>query len=329
MAILRQERHSEYASGVEELFVITSTMTSATIPAQLPHLFVFVLKIVTRDDPKDDTLARVARIADLTTLPQGRAAGLASAPGTGVEYLATSCRVTYPTLNEALDAKTAIKDRVNALINDWINFQANFNAPDPTPDNITLPTVDPSQVQALIAAYRAAKQDRYNKGLAKTAADDTLTLANTNYTNASSAVSATQGFVTQATTVSTEMTTAAAAFSSLKTAGDTFLAAAGCAAPVDQANFQAALGVAATQIIANTGYLADAAALASGLSSYVNGTLIPAKTAAATALTTAQAAQITAAQQYTAAQATETAALNAVLAVCPDFDSTTVCTVPG
>lgn len=329
MAILSQERHSEFASGTAELFVITNTMVSASIPAQLPHLFVFVLKIVTRDDPKDDALARVARISDLTTLPHGRTAGLASAAGTGVEYLAVSAKVTYATLTEALDAKTAIKDRVNALINDWINFQANFNAPDPTPDNITLPTGDPSQLTALISVYRAAKEDRYTKSQDKLTADATLVRANSTYTNASAAVAATQGFVSVATTLNTEMTTVSAAFSTLKSAGDTFLGLASCAAPGDKTTFQTALNVGAAQTVANVGYQGNAAANLGALTTYLNSTLITAQSAAQAALTAAQADDTTKTQAYTSALATESAALAAVIAICPDFQSTSVCTVPG
>lgn len=329
MAVLTQERHSEYVDGTQELFVITSTMTSATIPAQLPHLFVFVLKIVTRDDAKDDTLARVARIADLTSLPQGRAAGLASASGTNIEYLATSVRLAYNTLNEGLDAKTAIKDRVNLLITDWIDYQANFNAPDPTPEAITLPTVDPSQKSALIAAYKAAKEDRYDKQLEKTDADAALTQANNTYIAANAAVASVQGFVTNANTVSSEMVTVSAAFTALKASGDTFLPLASCAAAPDKATFQSALNTGAAQIIANGMYQTDAAALASGLSTYLNSTLVPAKTAAQAALTTAQATQITKAQELVSAQALEASALAAVIAICPDFQASSICQVPG
>lgn len=329
MATLRQERHSEYVDGTQELFVITNTMINASIPAQLPHLFVFVLKIVTRDDPKDDTLARVARISDLTTLPKGRDEGLASASGSGIEYLATSARITYATLTEAQNAKTTIKDRVNQLINDWIDYQASFSAPDPTPEDIVLPTVDASQKAALIAAYRAAKQDRYNKQLVASDADDTLTRAQAAYTVADNAVTSAQTFLTSATKINTEMTTVTAAFSTLQNAGTVFLGAAGCAPTPDKTTFQNALNVGAAQVTANSGYLADTAGLVGSLTSYINGTLIPARTAAQATLTTAQSDQITRAQELASAQATETAALDAVLAICPDFDSTSVCQVPG
>lgn len=329
MAQLSQERHTELVDGTQELFVITSTMISATIPAQLPHLFVFVMKIVTRDDPKDDVLSRVARISDLTLLPQGRVAALASALGSNIEYLSTSVRLAYPTLTEALDAKTAIKDRVNQLITDWAEFQSEFNAPDPSPEIFTLPSVDPSQKAALIAAYKAAKEDRYNKQLAKAAADATLSLANTSYTNANAAVAAVQGFSSSAASVSAEMTTVSAAYSSLTSSGNTFLGLAGCAAAPDKATFQSALSTAAAQIIANGAYQSDAAALASGLSLYISGTLVPARTAAQASLTAAQADQITKTQSLASAVVTENAALAAVVAICPDFDESSICLVPS
>lgn len=327
-AHLHQERHIELVSDTQERFVVTSTMVSATIPDQLPHLLIFVLKINDRADPKDDSFERVARISDLTTLPHGRDAGLASGTGVGIEFLQSTCVVSYDNLTDAITGATAIKDRVNALITDWINFRTNFNAPDPTPADIPLPTNDPSQKQALINAYATAKQARYAQQQVKTAADAAVTTATNDVTDLSAQVTAVQGFLASATVVKNDLLAESAAFTTLKNAGGVFLAAAGCAPGPDQTTFQSALNAAANQQTLNTGYNTDANNLVSSINTYLS-TLNSSLSAAQTALSTAQANQITQSQTLTSDLATEAAALAALLAVAPDFDPSIVPFVPG
>lgn len=326
MANLQQERHVEYVSGTAQAFVVTSTMTAATIPTQLPHLYVFTLTIVDPLDPKKDLFTRVARIADLTTLPLGRDAALAAA---ATEFLSQTCRLSYPTLEEGEAAAQTIQDRCNALITSWINFNAQFNAPTPTPANITLPTTDPSQLQALVNVYKTAKEDRYDKGLAKTAADSALTAAQAAFTQTQADVTAFTPFVSDATQLTTQMQAAATDLSTLQTAGTTFLGLASCAVTGDKTTFQNALNVAANAGILLASYVTGHMNHAATLQSFLSGTLQPRLSAAQSALTTAQATDITATQQYVSAQATEAAALAAVQAICPDFMATSVCTVPG
>jgi hypothetical protein len=303
-------------------------MISATIPDQLPHLFVFVLLINDRADPKADTLARVARIADLTTLPEGRNAGLLSKTGTGVEYLSTTCVLAYYTLTDAIAGAQAIQDRVSSLITEWTTFNSEFNAPDPTPADIELPLTQDTQKQALINAYAAAKQACYQQFLTTSAADAAFTAAQTDYTYKQGLVSSFSAVLTSMSTVSTEMTTLTGAYSTLKAAGDTFYAAASCAASGDKATFQAALNVAANQITLNSGYNSDTASLSTLISNF-NTSLTGASSAAATVLASAQTTKTTEDQAFIDARALETSTLNALLAVAPDFPPTLVPYLPG
>jgi len=334
MAILSQERHVLYVTGTLQNFVITSTMTSAVFPTELPHLFVFVMSLVSRNDPKDDTLARVARIADLTTLPLGRVAALASNSGTGFEYLEPTAVTKYTTLTEAISAQTAIKDRVNALITDWITFNADFNAPDPTPENITLPTVDPSQKDALIAAYKAAKEDRYDKGLVAVDAAAEQTDAQTLYTSLQADVTTIAGLQTTATQLLSDFSTAQLDYQTLYNAGTVYIAAAStsaCAATFAAATttFQAAVSYAlGTKDPILTSQLATFTAFVSSI-----GTFYSAKSASSTAaaadVQSTTTANTVAQQDYADALVTEAAALAAVQAICPDFLGSSICNVPG
>ncbi len=328
MAVLQQERHVELVSGTQERFVITSRMASASIPSELPHLNVFVLTIADRSNPKADTLARVARLSDISTLPIGRDAGLASGSGTGLEYLVSSAVASYTNLTDGVNGAAAIKDRVNALITDWSTFRSQFNAPDPTPASYTLPATDSSAVTTLIAAYKAAKQDRYQKQIDKTSADAALTAAQADYTyktQLASDISAASG---QGTANVSEMTAAKGFLSDLKAAGDTFLGAASCASTGDKNTFQDALNAAANEDIIVGGYVTDAGSLYTTLNTYQAARNTD-KTNASVTLTAATADQVTKAQLLTSALATEASTLAALLAVCPDFDPHSIPYVDG
>lgn len=324
MATLAQERHIELVSGASERFVITSSMTAASIPTQLPHLNVFVVVVIDKSDAKDDKFSRVARISDLSILPIGRDNALAT---TG-EYLAASVTLGYPTLNEALLAQTAIKDRVNKLVTDWMTFAADFNAPDPTPVEYTLPSVDASQKTALINAYKNAKQDRYTKQLAKTEADAVLTRAQNDYTYKLGLVTSLDNLVSKASANQTAFTNAKASYDSLTDAGDDFYGAASCADSGNRTVFQAALNIAANESTILQGNVTDAGVLASSVTGFRTSRTTE-RDAAATAQATATSQQATKATALTSAQALEASALAAVLAVCPDFDSTSIPLVDG
>lgn len=323
-----QERHVELVAGAAEAFVVTSLAVSASIPADVPHLNVFVMTVVDVTDPKQDVLARVAQIADLSTIPQGRDAGL-DAPGPdGIQFLSATCVLSYGTLETALDGAQAVRDRVSALVVDWQNFRTNFNAPTPTPAIYVFPLVSVSQKAALIQTYKTAKQDRYQKQIDKTAADATLARANTDYTYKQGLVTGMDAAFAAAQTNQTEVAAMSAAYLALDNAGVTFLATAGCAAAPDKAAFQTALNVAAVQLATFAGYVTDAVTLSSIVAGYRSGRFSESGTAATT-LATAQTDQTAKAQLVTSALATEAAALAAVIAVCPDFDLHSIPYVDG
>ncbi len=326
MAVLKQERHVELVPGANELFVVTNEMFSATIPDQLPHLNVFVILVADADDPKQDTLSRVANIADLTLLPIGRDAGIAAPGPNGIEFLSQTSTSGYDTLETANDAATAFVDRVNALIEGWISFRTEFNAPDPTPASYTLPRVDPSQKDALIAAYAAAKQAGYAQLQVKNEADAELLRAQADYTYKQSLLPGVATILTDATKVQGELAAVITQFGTLLSAGQVFAAANPGGTGI--ATFNAALSTAIAQQAAMPGYNTDANTLVADVTSYQTARQNDVTTSASN-LATAQADQIAQTQALTAANATTAAALAAVLAVCPDFDPTSIPYVPG
>lgn len=326
MAVLRQERHVELVPGANELFVITNEMFSATMPDQLPHLNVFVIAVADVDDPTQDTLARVANIADLTLIPIGRDAGILAPGPNGIEWLSSASTSSYETLETANDAAVAFQDRVNALIEGWITFRTEFNAPDPTPASYTLPRVDASQKEALIAAYAAAKQAGYTQLQVKNAADAALVIVQADYTYKQSLVTDILTIATSAAKVQGELATVITQFGVLLTAGNVFAAANPAGTGI--ATFNIALSAATGQQAVMAGYNGDASTLVANVSNYQIARQNDVITAA-TAVGTAQSNQISQLQLLTAANALTATALAAVLAVCPDFDATSIPYVPG
>lgn len=317
MARLEQERHVELVSGAAEAFIVTSRMVSAAIPDQLPHLNVFVIQVNDVDDPKQDTLARVARISDLSLVPIGRDAGIAAPSIEGILYLSASSTNTYDTLETGNDAATAFQDRVNALVEAWITFRTKFYAPDPSPASYVFPRVDATQKEALIAAYKTAKQDRYQKQLAKTEADAALARAQADFTYRNGLVAAATTIIDAATKVAADIGVSGSDFLVLFAASQSFygLNPAG----TGNAAIAAALVTATNAQTAAGSFPVDAAQAVSIATSYRDARQSDADIAAA-ALTAAQADQLAKTQSRTSALSTESAALAAVRAVCPDFD---------
>lgn len=336
MAVLSQERHvelvpsaSDTVPGSYQSFVVTNRMVSAGIPHELPHLNVFVMSITDRLDPFRDTLVRIANIADLTTLTIGRDPALAEADATNetdVTYLADSSVNRYDTLETGNAASKAFRDRVNALITEWISFQTVFNAPDPTPAYYTFPIVDPSQKVALISAYVAAKQAGYTQLQAKTDADAELLRVQADYTYKSSLISGVDTIVSGATLVTSTFTSTVTSFGTLLTAGNAFSGANPAGNSVGL--FTAALNVATSQQSAMPSYLVTANALLTSAMVYQTARRNDLTTVTVT-LNAATANQIAQTQALAAANALTAAALATVYVICPDFDPASIPFVPG
>jgi hypothetical protein len=322
VANLQQERHIEFVSGTSERFVITSRMTAALIPAELPHLNVFVLRVTDRSDAKHDAFGRVARLSDLSLLPAGRDSAL---QGSG-EYLAAGMTLGYATLTEALLAQTAIKDRVNQLIQDWMSFTTKFNAPDPTPANFVLPSSVPAQKTALILAYKVAKQDRYQKQLAKEAADVALVSARATFTYVQDLVAAIDPLLALASSTQAAFVHTSFDYDTLGAAGAAFLIAASCAAAADRSSFQSALNAAANESTVILGHVAGAGALVAALAA-LRAARAAEGDAASAAVSAATVDQVSQAQGMASSAELEASALRAVVAICPDFDPMSICVV--
>ena len=317
---LDQERKLEWVGPKLQQFDIINAFTQA---GDMPDTFIFVKQIVLPLDPKADLFKRVARIVDITTLPKGRNAGLVGDPKYKGEYLASVVQLSYGDLGTAVAAQDVIKNQVSQLIKDWIVARDKFLAT-PVPESIPLPAVEQLILKDLINAYTAAKIN------AKLLNDE---LANTQKLIADQQAILTdqQGQLTQMITFNNGAISRTSEIQTFAASLTTFIAAAnlylsqGIAAGVATFNnnvFTAAITAATTALAAANTATTNHQTYQSSINTYA---LTVSGKADTTALYISSVAILALKKEASDALAAEAAALAAVLAVCPDFDPTSVC----
>jgi len=149
--------------GIQRFKIVSSidSVLAGDLPLFGPSPFtsnVFVHKIVAPTDAKADTFLRVANVADLTTLAQGRE----QAVGFGqMLYLTTSFSVTYDDIATATTAKTLIQQRVDNLIADWHTYNEKFLAPLTSPPDLSVIPLP------LTLSEETARKEAYNEAHAE------------------------------------------------------------------------------------------------------------------------------------------------------------------
>jgi len=271
-----------------EDFRIEATVNEA---GELPITAVFVYTIGDADDSATDTFARIANPQDLQNLSVSRAAAVADSL---TEYLASYAAFQYEDLEVAVSAKALLKGRVNDLVKRWITYNQQFLLD--SGESQSYPSSDPSVQDALEDDYKTAKEERAT-------AETTVTDTDTALTTAKDDVDIIQELIDRAQSCATFIQTFGESFypyvAELSSEGST-----------------------STGIRTSTLYpmlTARGAECNADLQTQLNN-----KSAAEAAVATATQDKIVAEQELTAAQAAEDAALAAVLAVCPDFDSSSV-----
>lgn len=326
--ITTQIRAAETIEGVEK-FVITITVTDA---GDLPTKAIFVMTLADPNDPKEDTFARVATIADLTELLEDRAAAVLAEE---TLYRVMSTRFIYDNLDTGVAAQDVLKSRIDELVIDWQTYSASFVT---TSEVTTHPRVDPSAFEALVDAYTAAlaaeataKETRdsaltdYNT--AQTDADDAATALTTAQTQRDQcyqfksyfqtfydSMKAGTGFYQDADTFRLAAETYRAATTGLNPAAESVFVAAQTTFGVKQSNANTAL----TNASANLALFAAECASKDTAVSTAQSTLATAQTTLAQKRTAYEDAQAA----YAAAQAASDAALTAIKTLKPDYDPT-------
>jgi len=127
--------------------------TTVTAPGVLPDTGMFVFKIVDPAEPKDDAFQRVGQPKDINFMLRDRDAAIAAGDE---EYLYFRLVKQYTDLEVAIQAKAAIKSRVDASIKQWYLYQTEFVG---IVDSLH-PGTDPEYEQQLENTYLAARDAR-------------------------------------------------------------------------------------------------------------------------------------------------------------------------
>jgi hypothetical protein len=141
------------------VFQVTTTIIE---PGILPDTGLFVFSIIDPAEPKSDEFVRVAQPHDINFMLRDRDNAIAAG---NEEYLYVKVVLQYPSLEVAIQAKAAIKSRIDSAISRWYQYQTEFVGVVET----LHPGVDPEYEQALRDTYVAARDARV---LAETAVED-------------------------------------------------------------------------------------------------------------------------------------------------------------
>lgn len=318
--------------GIPKFRVLSSIPIATLNPAHLPFAEIFLHQIVSATDPKQDKFLRVANIHDLTAGGVFRTREKAI-NNNKTTYLATSFAVQFDDVTTGVAAKEVVQTRVDALINDWIQFSTKFLVP----VDFDMPAPEPTLVTAAKLAFATAKANNITAQAAKVTAEDVKDEADAEasrkavaYVDALQRTNACSQRVTQVTTLKTKEDDFRAAMDAFRAQAQAFLGVATAAAP-DVTAFTNAIANAVTA-------LSTQQALAQPLLNIVGGTGVGSifeecgleqlavtqaagfKESADTAAATAATNLVVATAAATAAQNAENAAHIALAAICPDFD---------
>ena len=312
-----------------------------TVKGDLPHPNIFVYQILDPLDTTRDTFVRVGTPYDLENVPQTRTAAIASSQ----EYfLGSTLQRRYSDLNTAVQAKDAVRSRIDNSVQAWRTYSTDFSGSETTYH----PTAEEAYEQQLKDDYEAARDARIDAEEVVTDADAALVLAETAVQNAidiSTIYSDDLAFTNQSyVTYWVNYFAAENAFASsmvtlfpfFKTdffnlTGFVYVSAPGTIAgtPQQQAWLshlqQMETAINTRTSAAHNGTSLDTSfrdhhILAGGNYASQQGVIATANVTAANAVTAKKEAEASLAS----AQAAEDAALAAVLAVCPDFDPASV-----
>jgi hypothetical protein len=146
-------------------YVITASVVDQ---GELPHPNLFVFQCTDLVDATQDVFIRVATPYDLENVSIGRSVAIAAG---NTFYLSSALTRKYSDLNTAVQAKDAVKSRVNDGVKAWYDYNTTFSG-----DNTYYhPTADATYEVQLQDAYYAARTTREEAETALVAAEVTLT----------------------------------------------------------------------------------------------------------------------------------------------------------
>lgn len=141
------------ATSTDQGAVYTITV-SCTLSGTLPDTAIFLLKVVTPNDPKDDSIERICSPADFDTYGTDRDQAALSSD----LYRSSRYTYRYTSVLEANAAWQTLSSYINTLVNDYDVYMTAFVTRDEGVDMV-YPTVDESEKNSRIVAYQARVAD--------------------------------------------------------------------------------------------------------------------------------------------------------------------------
>jgi hypothetical protein len=312
-----------------------------TVKGDLLHPNIFVFQILDPLDTTRDTFVRVGTPYDLENVPLTRVAAIAASQ----EYfLSPTLQRRYSDLNTAVQAKDAVRSRIDNCVQAWRTYSTNFSGT----ETFNHPTAEATYEQQLQDEYVVARDARVDAEEVVTDADAALVLAETAVKNAvaiSTIYSNDLAFTNQsydiywtdyyaaenifASSMASRLTQFKADF--LAVTGFAYVPSPGTTGGTLAQNTwlshiqQMEIDISTRTTSAHNGTSLNPSfllyhTLAGGNYTTQQGVIATANVTVATAVTAKKEAEASLAS----AQLAEDAALAAVLAVCPDFDPSSV-----
>jgi len=223
--VSQQTRQARTSSGTLQ-YEIRAEVTDA---GDLPDKSLFVMMVVDREDPKTDTFARVATVADLGPVPPigdglsvDRPTALLLIPEPDTAYYRINLATfIYTDLATAVAAQDVLKTRLDELVTDWQTYLNQFLADGSVKpiDVIDHPRYTQDAYTALVQSYVTAVQTEVTAKL-------TVDTAKAAYDAAVAAAALAQTAVTQAQGIYDDCLVAQAEVDAFVTAMNTFYTAA-------------------------------------------------------------------------------------------------------
>ena len=301
-----------------------------TDAGDLPDRAVFVMQVPVPEDPKSDTLARVATVADLHDVVTDRPTALLSATDTVYAvYRTAQVFIRYTDLPTAVSALDVLKSRIDELVIDWQTYLNQFVAgvaPYPgqpvLPEDITShPRYNSDLYTILLKQYLAALAA---EAAAKATVDSTKTTydaAVTTSSNEQAEVTEMKGLYDLCLLAQASVGAYSTSMHSFRTAANTYQAATTGTAPGPEATYVAAATAAQAAETAFDSSAACATMCAALYAEYQEH--VTAKATADTAVATSRTNYESAKAAYVTAQQATEAALAAIVAIKPAFNPAT------
>jgi chromosome segregation ATPase len=325
---IRFQRSTVVVSGTNTYEIIATCIIAGT----LPDTNIFLLDIITVDDPKDDTLVRVVQVADTVEFVTDRDDAITAGD---TMWRSPAVTLRFDDIETANAAAKELSSRVNTLVETVDTYNEEFETIG-TGEVTTYPIVDPSLLTALTEDYTNSLQPVTDAETARDEQQETCTQLNADLLVIEDRLEEAQGDLALYQSIQAKLTGSASIISSVDSALGPLVTATrnkvtlSAATPTEKTEIEVELQNMDAQLVTNgleitnlenlnTNEVATTVATLQTRASTLSGD----RNAKILEISQCSAAVASLQGELDAARATRDAALAAVVEVCPEFVPTT------